>query len=105
MKALLLVDLQNDFVVGGALAVRGGIEVINVANQLMPHFDLVVATQDWHPASHGSFASQHDNIQVGDTFELDGLQQIAWPDHCIQETTGAEFVSDLNAKLIEEVVQ
>lgn len=105
MRALILVDIQNDFVEGGALAVREGSQVINVANRLMPKFDFVVATQDWHPADHGSFASQHDNINVGDTFELAGLPQIAWPDHCIQTTDGATFVDGLNLAGIHEVVQ
>ena len=72
MKTLILVDIQNDFVPGGALAVTNGDEVVAVANQLMPKFELVVATQDWHPAAHGSFASQHKGVQVGDVFSLNG---------------------------------
>lgn len=105
MKALILVDIQNDFVEGGALAVRGGLQVVQVANRLMPQFDFIVATQDWHPVDHGSFASQHDNVSVGETFELAGLPQIAWPDHCIQTTDGAAFVKGLNLAGIHEVVQ
>ena len=97
MNALILVDIQNDFVPGGALAVLEGDRVATVANRLIPHFDLVVATQDWHPADHKSFASQHPGRQIGEQIELDGLSQILWPDHCVEGTTGAEFVADLDA--------
>lgn len=102
MKTLILVDIQNDFCPGGALAVSTGNAVVPIANQLMPKFDLVVATQDWHPAGHKSFASQN-NISVGDVFDLNGIQQIAWPDHCIQNTHGAEFVAELNANHINKI--
>ncbi len=74
MKALILVELQNDFVPGGALPVPHGDQVIPAANRLMPYFDLVVATKDWHPADHGSFASQHPGARVGDVVELAGLE-------------------------------
>ncbi len=103
--ALLLIDLQNDFVEGGALAVKGGLEVVEVANQLMPKFDLVVATQDWHPADHQSFASQHSGLAIGDSFRLGGLAQTAWPDHCVQGSHGAEFVKTLNLERIQRVVR
>ena len=105
MKTLILVDIQNDFVPGGALAVTNGDEVVSVANQLMHKFDLVIATQDWHPAAHGSFASQHEGVQIGDLFSLNGIQQIAWPDHCVQETNGAEFVAGLTFEAVDHVVQ
>ena len=105
MKTLILVDIQNDFLPGGELAVTDGDQVIAVANRLMPKFDLVVATQDWHPANHGSFASQHDGVEIGDSFALNGLQQIAWPDHCVQNTSGAEFALSLNTDAIDCVVQ
>ena len=95
MKALILVDIQNDFLPGGALAVPHGDEVVPVANRLIPQFDLVVATQDWHPANHGSFASQHASANVGDVIDLHGLNQIMWPDHCVQETAGAKFAANL----------
>jgi nicotinamidase/pyrazinamidase len=103
--ALLLVDLQNDFVEGGALAVAGGLEVIEIANRLMPEFELVVATQDWHPPDHQSFASQHAGLAVGDSFQLGGLNQTAWPDHCVQGSHGAEFVRTLNLQRIRRVVR
>jgi len=95
-RALLLIDLQNDFVDGGSLAVPQGREVIAIANRLMPMFDLVVATLDWHPANHLSFASQHAGLAVYDRFELEGLTQTAWPDHCVQETMGAQLVAELD---------
>lgn len=100
-RALLLIDLQNDFVDGGSLAVPQGREVIEIANRLMPIFDLVVATLDWHPADHLSFASQHAGLAVYDNFQLDGLPQTAWPDHCVQGTFGAELVAELNTDEID----
>lgn len=105
MNALILVDIQNDFVPGGALAVREGDRVMPVANRLMPYFDLVVASKDWHPADHLSFASQHPGKGVGEVIELDGLPQILWPDHCIEGTAGAEFVSGLDVAGIHGVFE
>ena len=105
MKALLLIDIQNDFLPGGALAVSEGDQVVTVANRLMPRYELVVATQDWHPADHRSFASQHPGHAVGDVITLDGLDQILWPDHCVQGTFGAEFAPGLNTDGIQHVVQ
>ncbi|MEZ6190585.1 MAG: bifunctional nicotinamidase/pyrazinamidase [Phycisphaerales bacterium] len=108
MKALLLVDIQNDFTPGspgGALAVPNGDEVIAVANRLMPMYDLVVATQDWHPKGHKSFASEHAGHNVGDIINWGGLDQVLWPDHCVQGTPGAEFCPDLNTQGINEVVR
>ncbi len=100
MKALILVDIQNDFMPGGALAVPRGDEVIRVANTLIADHRrdgaLVVATQDWHPANHGSFASQNEGQNAGDLHELDGLPQVMWPDHCVQDTSGADFVDGLS---------
>jgi nicotinamidase/pyrazinamidase len=95
VKALLLVDVQNDFLPGGALPVPHGDEVVPVANRLMPHFEVVVATQDWHPADHGSFASRHPGRKVGDGVDLAGLPQVLWPDHCVQGTPGADFAPGL----------
>lgn len=102
-KALVVIDIQNDFLPGGALGVAGGFEVIPLLNALMPEFDLVVATQDWHPADHASFASNHPGHQVGEFVEVAGMQQILWPDHCVQNTTGAEFADDLDTARIERV--
>ena len=105
MNALILVDIQNDFCPGGALPVANGDAVVTVANRLIPKFELVVATQDWHPANHKSFASQHERINVGDEFTLGELSQIAWPDHCVQGSTGAEFHPDLNINKVRRVFQ
>ena len=103
MKALILVDLQNDFMPRGALAVPEGNAVVEVANRLVPHFDLVVATQDWHPPGHGSFASAHEGKNPGEIIDLDGLRQELWPDHCIQNGEGAAFHRDLNRKPVDRV--
>jgi nicotinamidase/pyrazinamidase len=104
MKALLLVDIQQDFLPGGALPVPEGDLVVPVANRLIPRFPLVVATRDWHPSDHCSFASQHPGHQVGDVVEIDGLQQALWPDHCIQDTAGAEFAASLDTAGIQHVI-
>ncbi|WP_417392880.1 bifunctional nicotinamidase/pyrazinamidase [Gimesia sp.] len=103
MHALILVDLQYDFMPGGSLAVPEGDQVVPIANQLMSDFDLVVATQDWHPPDHLSFASQHPDREIGEQIELGGLEQILWPDHCVQGTRGAEFHADLNQTSIDKV--
>jgi nicotinamidase/pyrazinamidase len=105
MKALLLIDIQNDFLPGGALAVPRGDEVIHVANALIPRYDLVIATQDWHPADHLSFASQHPGKRVGEITEVAGLAQMLWPDHCVQYTVGAELAEALNRSQIQHVIQ
>jgi nicotinamidase/pyrazinamidase len=105
MKALLLIDIQNDFLPGGALAVPNGDEVVPVANRLLPEYKLVIATQDWHPADHLSFASQHPGRRVGEVIELNGLAQVLWPDHCVQGTRGAELAPGLNRAAIAHVVQ
>ena len=105
MKALLLVDLQNDFCYNGALEVKEGDAVIPIANQLMEQFELVVATQDWHPADHGSFAANLMWSKPGQTVDLDGLQQMLWPIHCVQDSFGALFVKALNTEKITKVFQ
>lgn len=105
MKAFIMVDLQNDFCPGGALPAREGEKVIPLINRLQPRFDLVVATQDWHPDNHLSFASNHPGKKVGDIIELDGLKQVLWPDHCVQNTQGAEFMKTLNTDNIDRVFQ
>lgn len=96
MNALILVDIQNDFIPGGALAVSEGDQIVPLVNQLQPHFDLVVATQDWHPPEHGSFAVHHSGRVPGEKVDLHGLEQTLWPEHCIQGTPGADFAPGLN---------
>jgi nicotinamidase/pyrazinamidase len=105
MKALILVDIQNDFLPGGALPVPRGDEVVPVANALIDsgRFKLIVATQDWHPANHGSFASQYVGKAVGEVIQLAGLPQVLWPDHCVQDTGGALFAPGLNTRAITRV--
>jgi nicotinamidase/pyrazinamidase len=105
MNALLLVDLQNDFLPGGPLPVPEGDAVIPVANGLMARFDLVIATQDWHPPGHKSFASSHEGRKPGDVIELHGREQVLWPDHCVQGTPGAELVAGLDFGRIDRIVQ
>jgi nicotinamidase/pyrazinamidase len=95
MNALLVVDIQNDFLPGGALAVPGGDQVIPIANRLVECFALVLATQDWHPANHGSFAANHPNRRVGEMIDLNGITQILWPVHCVQGSPGAAFSAQL----------
>ena len=105
MDALILVDLQYDFMPGGALAVPQGDQVVPLANQLAARFELVVASQDWHPPGHRSFASQHPGKKPGDVIDLEGLKQRLWPDHCVQGTHGAELHRDLDRSRIERVFQ
>jgi len=95
MNALLVVDIQNDFLPGGALAVPDGDKVIPIANRLVECFDLILATQDWHPANHGSFATNHPNRHPGEIIDLNGTMQVLWPVHCVQGSPGAEFSAQL----------
>ena len=101
--ALLLIDIQNDFLPGGALAVPGGDEIIPIINTLMPGFELIVATQDWHPADHGSFAANHPGKLIFETIDLHGLPQTLWPVHCVQNTGGALFATGLETRRIARV--
>ncbi|MGZ7064770.1 MAG: bifunctional nicotinamidase/pyrazinamidase [Candidatus Aminicenantales bacterium] len=103
MDALILVDIQNDFLPGGALAVPRGDEIIAVANRLQERFGLVVATQDWHPAGHASFASSHPGKNVYDAVVIDGVEQILWPDHCVQGSRGAELARAFNTNRVEAI--
>jgi nicotinamidase/pyrazinamidase len=100
MKALIIVDVQNDFLPGGALAVPEGDKVIPVINDLSLEFDLVFTTQDWHPANHCSFAASYPDKKIGDRILIDGQEQILWPVHCVQNTYGAELAFGLNRKVI-----
>ncbi|NTJ42762.1 bifunctional nicotinamidase/pyrazinamidase [Agrobacterium larrymoorei] len=107
MKALLLIDIQNGFCPGGNLAVTDGDKIVPIANALIENggYDLIVASQDWHPANHGSFASQHPGKKPFDMGELSGKPQVMWPDHCVQETPDAEFHPDLNTDAFDYVQQ
>lgn len=116
MNALILIDLQNDFVPGGALPVPDGDAVVPIANRLIAAggaggsstggpFDLVVATQDWHPADHGSFAANHVGRKPGEVIDLNDLPQVLWPVHCVQGTPGADFLPGLDRSRVERVFQ
>lgn len=103
MKALIIVDIQNDFLKGGSLAVLNGNEVISIINELQNDFELIVATQDWHPANHKSFAKNHPGKNEFEKVDLNGLQQVLWPVHCVQGSFGAEFHKDLHMNKIEAI--
>ena len=101
MKTLVIIDLQNDFIPGGALEVPEGDKIIPVINRLQEKFDLVIATQDWHPQNHMSFASNHQGKEPFDTIKWHSMDQILWPDHCVQNTKGAEFHPELDTQKVE----
>lgn len=101
--ALLLIDIQNDFLPGGALAVPGGDEIIPIVNAMVDSFDLVVATQDWHPPDHGSFAANHPGKELFQVIDLHGLSQTLWPVHCVKNTGGALFAPGLDTRRITKV--
>ncbi len=103
--ALIIVDVQNDFIPGGALAVSEGDQVVPVINSIQPEFGTVIATQDFHPANHGSFAANHPERNPGEFIDLNGLNQILWPVHCVQGSTGAEFYKDLNSENLDAIFQ
>lgn len=103
MHALIIVDVQYDFLPNGALPVTAGDTIIPVINSLQENYDLVVATQDWHPVDHHSFASTHIDHRPFDIINLEGLEQTLWPDHCIQGTTGAMLSRQLDTKRVEAI--
>jgi nicotinamidase/pyrazinamidase len=103
MKAFLLIDIQNDFLPGGRLAVAEGDAIIPLVNELQPQFELVVASQDWHPAGHQSFASSHAGRQPFEQIDLHGLPQVLWPDHCTQASPGAELAQALRTEQVEVI--
>jgi nicotinamidase/pyrazinamidase len=105
VRALILVDLQYDFMPGGALAVPEGDLVVPVANRLQERFDFVVASQDWHPSDHRSFAANNPGREIGDVVDLDGIGQVMWPVHCVQESRGARLVESLDQSRICRVFQ
>lgn len=94
--ALIIVDVQNDFISGGALAVGEGDQIVPLINGLQNKFKHVIATQDFHPADHGSFAANHSGKKPGEFIDLGGLNQILWPVHCVQGSSGADFHPKLN---------
>lgn len=103
MKTLIIVDIQNDFLEGGSLAVPNGNDVIPVLNEIQKDFELILATQDWHPQNHKSFAAEHPGKNEFEVIDLNGLQQVLWPVHCVQGSFGAEFHQDLEKNNIEAI--
>lgn len=103
MKALIIIDVQNDFMPKGTLPVTKGDIIVPLINQIMPHFDLIIATQDWHPPNHMSFAANHPGKHPFDKINLDGIEQTLWPNHCVQGTFGAQFHPKLNTNSIETI--
>jgi nicotinamidase/pyrazinamidase len=104
-RVLLIIDVQNDFCPGGALAVERGDEVVPVINRLVPRFTRVAATQDWHPAGHVSFASSHAGRKPLDTVDAEGISQVLWPDHCVQGTRGAELHGGLDSRGVSLILR
>lgn len=105
MDALLIVDVQNDFCPGGALAVPEGDAIVPVINELSASFDHVIQTQDWHPEGHESFASSHDGREPMEAIDVDYGKQTLWPDHCVQGTEGAAFHPDLQTTRTELIIR
>jgi nicotinamidase/pyrazinamidase len=105
MKALLIVDVQNDFCPGGALEVPNGDQIIPTINKLSQQFDIVIQTQDWHPKGHSSFASSHEGKEPFETIEMPYGQQVLWPDHCVQGSQGANFHPDLKTNPSQLIIR
>lgn len=103
MKTLLIVDAQLDFMPGGGLAVENGDQIVSHINLIQPQYDLVLATQDWHPEHHMSFASNHEGHKPFENKEIEGYDQTLWPDHCVQSTKGAEFHPKMRTNCIEAI--
>jgi nicotinamidase/pyrazinamidase len=103
MKTLIIIDVQNDFMPGGHLEVSHGNQIVPVINKIQGYFDLVLATQDWHPKEHKSFASNHFGKKPFDRMMLNGVQQTLWPDHCIQGFHGAELHKDIESNRIAAI--
>ncbi len=103
MKALVIIDMQNDFIPGGSLSVAGGDEIVPIINKLQQKFKLVIATQDWHPQDHSSFAANQPGKKEFETIILHGLEQKLWPVHCVQNSTGADFHPKLELAKIEAI--
>lgn len=105
MKALIVVDIQNDFLPGGALVVKEGNTIIPLINEMVHYsFDLIVATKDWHPTEHGSFVNNYKDKKTGDHINLGQLDQILWPAHCVQGTWGSEFAPGWDTTVIDKVI-
>lgn len=105
MKALLIIDIQNDFLPGGRLAVPQGNTIIPGINTIQPYFDIVIATQDWHPENHKSFAKNHSAKKEFATTDLKGIPQILWPEHCVQGSYGAQLADALHTRAVSAIIR
>jgi len=105
MKALLIVDVQNDFCPGGALEVPNGDQIVPTINTLSEQFNIVIQTQDWHPSGHSSFASSHKGKNPFDTIDMPYGEQVLWPDHCVQGSSGADFHPDLDTDRSQLIIR
>ncbi|MFT5104932.1 MAG: nicotinamidase/pyrazinamidase [Pseudoalteromonas tetraodonis] len=105
MRALVIVDIQNDFLPGGSLAVPCGDEIIPIVNELMPEYDVVVATQDWHPEDHCSFATNHSGSRPDEVIDIAGIQPVLWPVHCVEASRGAEFPNSLETHHFDHIIR
>ncbi|HOJ49418.1 MAG TPA: bifunctional nicotinamidase/pyrazinamidase [Spirochaetota bacterium] len=103
MNCLVIIDVQNDFCKGGALEVKGGDNIVPTINKISPYFDKVIATKDWHPINHISFADTHKK-KVYDTININGVTQVLWPVHCVQATKGADFHPELDTRPIDIII-
>ena len=104
-KALLVIDVQNDFCPGGALAVTGGDSIVPLINDMMADYDVVLLTQDWHPAGHSSFATSHPDKAAFELIDMPYGPQVLWPDHCVQGSHGAAFHPDLNTTRADMIIR
>ena len=103
MKALVIIDVQNDFLINGSLEVPHGDDVIEPINQIIRNYALVVATKDWHPLNHISFASNHPGKKIGDVIKVNNIDQVLWPNHCVQKSKGSDYPETLNYEKINKV--
>ena len=104
MKALVIIDVQNDFLQKGSLEVPSGNDVIEPINEIIGNYALVVATKDWHPLDHVSFVTNHPGKKIGDVVKVNNIDQILWPEHCVQESKGSDFPTTLNFKAINKII-
>ena len=104
MKVLVIIDVQNDFLINGSLEVPDGNDVIEPINEIMKNYSLVVATKDWHPLDHVSFVTNHQGKKIGDIVKVDNIDQILWPVHCVQKSKGSDFPINLNIKAINKII-